>query len=157
LGLARPWPNFRSSIKLEDVFKGLTSTDASVFGFRLSCSKGVTAKSNFDWMLLVDGQADAQPSSNGSESGKASPMWNRWQAAQFDLRNEGLYVVRRNSASELSQAVCRSAGDGEPEGFLVSESLKQSEGKAGKRGIAATNRGHRIQSRRPAAPCRTAL
>jgi len=64
----KKWPNIarasaaaiKTNQKLEAIFKGLSSTDASVVVFGSLARKEWTSKSDVDWTLLVDGQADPQ-------------------------------------------------------------------------------------------------
>jgi predicted nucleotidyltransferase len=46
--------------KLESTVKGLSSTDASIVVFGSLARKEWTSKSDVDWTLLIDGQADPE-------------------------------------------------------------------------------------------------
>lgn len=51
---------FKTSQKLDKAVKGLSSTDASIVVFGSLARKEWTSKSDVDWTLLIDGQADPE-------------------------------------------------------------------------------------------------
>ena len=57
--------------KLDKALEGLASTDAAVVVFGSLARKEWTSKSDVDWTLLIDGQADPEPSWLGADCGQS--------------------------------------------------------------------------------------
>ncbi len=60
---------FETTEKIEKLLEGLGSTDAGVVVFGSLARKEWTSKSDVDWTLLIDGQADPEHLNLNSEVG----------------------------------------------------------------------------------------